>query len=87
LYPEQIHHHFGAIFMYMASLTTNMNNFHLKNRGKVVGILDASFSAGPALMSFLYGLLFAEGHTNDQQNQKLNEFVNQRYGVYKKLKL
>lgn len=65
---------FGAIFMYMASLTTNMNNFHLKNRGKVVGILDASFSAGPALMSFLYGLLFAEGHTNDQQNQNLKGF-------------
>ncbi|XP_060579682.1 uncharacterized protein LOC132736522 [Ruditapes philippinarum] len=65
---------FGAIFMYMASLTTNMNNFQPKHRGKVVGILDASFSAGPALISLLYGVLFTNGHVNDEQNQNLKGF-------------
>ncbi|XP_062569216.1 uncharacterized protein LOC134231293 [Saccostrea cucullata] len=65
---------FGAIFMYMASLTTSMNNFHPKHRGKVVGILDASFSGGPALFSALYGTIFARGHTKDEQNQNLGGF-------------
>ncbi|XP_061188393.1 uncharacterized protein LOC133196536 [Saccostrea echinata] len=65
---------FGAIFMYMASLTTSMTNFHPKHRGKVVGILDASFSGGPALFSALYGTIFARGHTKDEQNQNLGGF-------------
>lgn len=65
---------FGAIFMYMASLTTSMNNFHPKHRGKVVGILDASFSGGPALFSALYGTVFARGHTKDEENQNLGGF-------------
>ena len=65
---------FGAIFMYMASLTTNMNNFKPKHRGKVVGILDASFSAGPALIALLYGVLFTNGHVNDEENQNLKGF-------------
>lgn len=60
--------------MYMASLTTNMNNFQPKHRGKVVGILDASFSAGPALISFLYGVIFTNGHVNDEENQNLRGF-------------
>nr|XP_011422711.2 probable transporter MCH1 [Crassostrea gigas] len=65
---------FGCIFMYMASLTTSMNNFHPKHRGKVVGILDASFSGGPALFSALYGTVFAVGHTKDEENQNLGGF-------------
>ncbi|WAR14985.1 MCH1-like protein [Mya arenaria] len=65
---------FGAILMYMASLTTNMNNFHPKHRGKVIGLLDASFSAGPALISLLYGVLFKHGHETDEQNQDLKGF-------------
>lgn len=65
---------FGAIFMYMASLTTSMNNFHPKHRGKIVGILDASFSGGPALFSALYGTIFARGHTEDEENQNLGGF-------------
>lgn len=60
--------------MYMASLTTNMNNFDPKHRGKVVGILDASFSAGPALIALLYGVLFAKGHVTDEENQNLKGF-------------
>ena len=65
---------FGAIFMYMASLTTNMNNFPPKHRGKVVGILDASFSAGPALIALIYGVSFTNGHVTDEQNQNLRGF-------------
>ncbi|KAL4221281.1 hypothetical protein ACF0H5_019544 [Mactra antiquata] len=65
---------FGAIFMYMASLTVNMKNFNPRHRGKVVGLLDASFSAGPALMALLYGVLFTHGHVNDEQNQDLKGF-------------
>ncbi|XP_045162684.2 uncharacterized protein LOC123527366 [Mercenaria mercenaria] len=65
---------FGAIFLYMASLTTNMNNFHPKHRGKVVGLLDGSFSAGPALISLIYGVLFTNGHVTDEQNQNLKGF-------------
>lgn len=60
--------------MYMASLTTNMNNFHPKHRGKVVGLLDASFSAGPALISLLYGVCFVHGHVKDEENQDLRGF-------------
>ena len=51
-----------------------MNNFHPKHRGKVVGLLDASFSAGPALVSLLYGVLFKHGHEKDEQNQDLKGF-------------
>ncbi|KAK3104761.1 hypothetical protein FSP39_009517 [Pinctada imbricata] len=65
---------FGSIFMYMASLTTSMNNFHPKHRGKIVGILDASFSGGPALFSALYGALFAVGHVKDEAHQNLSGF-------------
>lgn len=60
--------------MYMASLTTNMKNFAPKHRGKVVGILDASFSAGPALIALLYGVLFTAGHVTDEENQNLKGF-------------
>ncbi|KAJ8320348.1 hypothetical protein KUTeg_001935 [Tegillarca granosa] len=65
---------FGAVFMYMACLTTNMNNFHPKHRGKVVGLMDASFSAGPALFALLYGEIFINGHDTDEQNQNLGGF-------------
>lgn len=65
---------FGAIFLYMASLTTNINNFNPKHRGKVVGILDASFSAGPALIALIYGVAFKHGHEKDEQNQDLKGF-------------
>ncbi|XP_033764317.1 probable transporter MCH1 [Pecten maximus] len=65
---------FGAIFMYMASMITNINNFHPKHRGKVIGILDASFSGGPALFAFLFGECFINGHVKDEQNQNLNGF-------------
>lgn len=65
---------FGAIYMYMASLTVNMNNFAPKHRGKVVGILDASFSAGPALIALIYGVCFTNGHVTDEQNQNLQGF-------------
>ncbi|CAC5410559.1 unnamed protein product [Mytilus coruscus] len=44
---------FGAIFLYMAAMTTNVINFSPKHRGKIIGLLDASFSGGPAVMSFL----------------------------------
>ncbi|CAC5417972.1 unnamed protein product [Mytilus coruscus] len=66
---------FGSAFIYMASLMTNMNNFHPKNRGKVVGILDGCFSAGPAITAFLYGLVFVNGHTYDEQNQNLKRIL------------
>ena len=65
---------FGAIFLYMAALTTNIDNFSAKHRGKVVGILDASFSAGPALIALVYGTVFAKGHVHDEQNQDLKGF-------------
>ena len=42
--------------MYMAALVTNMANFHPKHRGKIIGTMDASFSAGPAIFASVYGL-------------------------------
>lgn len=60
--------------MYMASMIPNMNNFHPKHRGKVIGVLNASFSGGPALFAFLYGECFANGHVKDEQNQNLKGF-------------
>ncbi|VDI02489.1 Hypothetical predicted protein [Mytilus galloprovincialis] len=65
---------FGAIFLYMAAMTTNSINFNPKHRGKIVGILDASFSAGPAIMALLYGKIFAAGHVHDEENQNLGGF-------------
>lgn len=65
---------FGAIFMYMASLMTSMQNFLPKHRGTVVGILDAAFSAGPALVALVYGEVFVNGHIHDEQNQNLRGF-------------
>ena len=55
-------------------MTTATVNFHPKHRGKIVGLLDASFSAGPALMAFLYGNIFAAGHVHDEENQNLGGF-------------
>ncbi|CAC5357921.1 unnamed protein product [Mytilus coruscus] len=65
---------FGSAYIYMASLMTNMNNFHLRHRGKVVGILDGCFSAGPAITAFIYELVFVNGHTYDELNQDLKGF-------------
>ncbi|XP_063396248.1 uncharacterized protein LOC134680896 [Mytilus trossulus] len=65
---------FGSAYIYMASLMTNMNNFHPRHRGKVVGILDGCFSAGPAITAFIYGTVFVNGHTSDEQNQDLKGF-------------
>ncbi|XP_063409263.1 uncharacterized protein LOC134692704 [Mytilus trossulus] len=59
---------FGAIFLYMAAMTTNVINFSPKHRGKIIGLLDASFSGGPAVMAFLYGVLFAKGRNAEDQN-------------------
>ena len=65
---------FGAIFTYMAAMLTSVMNFSVAHRGKVVGILDASFSAGPALMALLYGEFFTRGHIHDEENQDLRGF-------------
>lgn len=65
---------FGSGFLYMASLMTNMNNFAPQHRGKVVGILDGSFSAGPALTALIYGFVFVDGHVEDQGKQNLKGF-------------
>ncbi|KAL3861911.1 hypothetical protein ACJMK2_007924 [Sinanodonta woodiana] len=65
---------FGAVFLYISSLTTNMENFHPKHRGKIIGLLDASFSAGPALIALIYGVSFKNGHETDEQNQDLKGF-------------
>lgn len=54
----------------MAAMTTNIVNIHPKHRGKVIGLLDASFSGGPALMSLLYGVIFAKGRKDEDQNLK-----------------
>ncbi|CAH1773488.1 unnamed protein product [Owenia fusiformis] len=64
----------SASFTYMACMTINIKNFHPKHRGKTIGILDASFSAGPAIAAALYGLLFVNGHVRDEQNQNLKGF-------------
>lgn len=51
-----------------------MENFSPVNRGKVVGTLDGSFSAGPATLALVYGEFFVNGHTSDEQNQNLKGF-------------
>ncbi|XP_013395670.1 probable transporter mch1 [Lingula anatina] len=66
---------FGAIFSYMAAMITNINNFSKKHRGTVIGILDASFSGGPAAVSAIYGAFFMNGHTHgDEDKQDLPGF-------------
>lgn len=65
---------FGAIFTYMAAMMTNVVNFSVAHRGKVVGILDASFSGGPALMALIYGEFFIQGHDQDEEHQDLRGF-------------
>ena len=53
----------GAAMTYMTTMISSMENFHGHNRGKVVGILDASISGGPVLFSVIYNTLFTNGHT------------------------
>nr|KAG5708915.1 hypothetical protein BaRGS_009324 [Batillaria attramentaria] len=65
---------FGAIFTYMAAMTTNCLNFSDRHRGKVIGLLDAFFSAGPAVMALAYGSFFVKGHVHDEENQDLRGF-------------
>ncbi|XP_046547135.1 probable transporter MCH1 [Haliotis rubra] len=65
----------GAIFTYMVSMMANVNNFRPKHRGKIIGVLDASFSGGPALVALIYGTLFVNGHDhNDEDKQNLSGF-------------
>ncbi|KAK3583809.1 hypothetical protein CHS0354_022855 [Potamilus streckersoni] len=64
----------GANFLYMSSLATNLHNFHPRHRGKVVGLLDGSFSGGPSILAIIYGLCFQNGHASDEQNQNLKGF-------------
>lgn len=65
---------FGATFFYMTPLAINMGNYHPKHRGKVVGVMDASFSAGPAIFAAIYGTMFVKGHVTDEENQDLRGF-------------
>ncbi|KAK7108420.1 hypothetical protein V1264_016164 [Littorina saxatilis] len=65
---------FGAVFSYMAAMLTTVMNFSGAHRGKVVGVLDACFSGGPALMALIYGEFFIQGHDKDEQNQDLRGF-------------
>jgi MFS family permease len=58
----------------MTPLAINMGNFHPKHRGKIVGIMDASFSAGPAIFAGIYGAFFVQGHVSDEENQDLKGF-------------
>lgn len=39
-------------------MTTNINNYPSRHRGKLIGVLDGCFSAGAALISFLYNVEF-----------------------------
>ncbi|KAJ8320811.1 hypothetical protein KUTeg_002398 [Tegillarca granosa] len=64
----------GCSFMYMTSLTVNMYNFSPKHRGKVVGLLDGCYSAGPAIFAGIYGGAFVNGHVSDEENQNLRGF-------------
>lgn len=58
--------------MYMASMQANISNFRRKHRGKVVGILEASFSSAPVYI--VYGIWFGRGHVSDEENQDLKGF-------------
>lgn len=58
----------------MSAMTTATINFNPKHRGKIVGLLDASFSAGPAIMAQVFGNIFAAGHIHDEENQDLGGF-------------
>ena len=66
---------FGSIFTYMAALTTGIANFDAKYRGTVIGLLDAFFSAGPAIMAAIYGGCYVNGHVTDEENQNLGGFL------------
>ncbi|XP_064613380.1 uncharacterized protein LOC135477154 [Liolophura sinensis] len=56
-------------------MSPNMQNFHPRYRGSVVGILSAFFSAGPALFARIYDECFVNGHIHgDQDNQDLKGF-------------
>ena len=64
----------GSIAFYMVALATNIPNFNPKHRGKLVGTMDGSFSAGPAILAFIYGVFFVNGHVKDEQNQNLRGY-------------
>ena len=48
----------------MVALVTNVRNYVSANRGTVVSIVEAAFSAGPSLLSFMYGVLYMHGELN-----------------------
>ena len=58
----------------MVALATNIPNFNPKHRGKFVGTMDGSFSAGPAVLALIYGAFFVNGHVKDEQNQNLRGY-------------
>ena len=64
----------GSIAFYMAALATNIPNFNPKHRGKLVGTMDGSFSAGPAILALIYGAFFVNGHVHDEENQNLRGY-------------
>ena len=64
----------GSIAFYMVALATNIPNFNPKHRGKFVGTMDGSFSAGPAILAFVYGSFFVNGHVTDEENQNLKGY-------------
>ena len=52
---------FSASFTYIVALVTNVHNYESSNRGTVVSIVEAAFSAGPSLLSLMYGVVFMHG--------------------------
>ena len=61
----------GACLGYMAVFPVMVRNFSMNQRGRIIGIMDAFFSLGPAIFAAIYGAVFVQGHIYDEENQNL----------------
>ena len=56
----------------MSAMITNVKNHASSGGGgKVVGFMEASQSAGPAVIALIYSAMFVNGHNADPENQNL----------------
>ena len=52
---------FGTIFMYLAPISICMNNFPVRMRGSIVGVMTCFHVSGPALFGVIYARFYQDG--------------------------
>ncbi|XP_064648839.1 uncharacterized protein LOC135501045 [Lineus longissimus] len=64
----------SGVYSYVIALVPNVANFQPKYRGTIVGLLDATFSAGTSIFVAIYGKCFVNSNTDDEENQDIGDF-------------